>query len=72
MKMIPIDSRAIAKVGYDSRRKLLRLLYRNGRLYDYFHVPPEIHGLWNADSAGEFVNRVIKPNYEYSEVEPAR
>lgn len=68
--MIPIESTAIARVGYDSRKRTLRLEYRNGRIYDYFDVPPEVHKeLLSADSAGEFVNLEIKPNYDCSEVE---
>jgi len=68
--MIPIDSTAIARAGYDAARRTLTLEYRNGRIYDYFGVPPELYKqLLSADSAGEFVNLEIKPNYEYFEVE---
>jgi death on curing protein len=68
MQMERIKSSAIARVRYDFDRKVLRLEYRNGRLYDYFDVPLEVYEeLLDAESAGEFVNRVIKPNYEYSE-----
>ncbi|MDB5862580.1 MAG: hypothetical protein JWO70_386, partial [Betaproteobacteria bacterium] len=64
-----IDSSAIARAGYDVPRKILRLEYRNGRIYDYSKVPPPIYKrLLNADSAGEFVNLEIKPNYDCSEV----
>jgi hypothetical protein len=69
MRMTPIDSSAIARAGYDVPRKILRLEYRNGRIYDYSKVPPPIYKrLLSADSAGEFVNLEIKPNYDCSEV----
>ena len=68
--MRPIDSTAIAYAGFDPTTQILRLKYTNGRTYDYFGVPQEIHEqLLSADSAGEFVNLEIKPTYDYSEVE---
>jgi hypothetical protein len=68
--MIPIDSTAIARVGYDTEKRILRVEYRSGRAYDYFDVPPQVYEqLLSADSAGEFVNLEIKPNYDYIEVE---
>ena len=70
MRMTPIDSTAIARVGYDPARQILRLQYTNDRIYDYFDVPPELYEqLLSAESAGEFVNLEIKPNYDYSEIE---
>jgi hypothetical protein len=72
MNMTPVKSSAIAEVGHDPETRLLRLAFRSGRVYEYFDVPPDVYeDLLNAESVGEFVNRVIKPNYEYSEVEPA-
>jgi hypothetical protein len=68
-----INSSAIARAGHDFGTKTLRLEYTNGKRYDYFDVPRHIYEeLLDAESAGEFVNRVIKPNYDYSEVEPVR
>ena len=70
MRMTRIDSSAIARVGYDAAKHILRLEYRSGRIYDYFDVPPKKHkDLLSAESPGEFVNLEIKPNYDYSEVE---
>ena len=69
MRMIPIDSTAISGVGYDSGQHILRLQYVNGRIYDYFELPSKIYEqLLKADSAGEFVNLEVKPNYDCSEV----
>jgi death-on-curing protein len=73
MQMKVIRSSAIARIGYDFDKKVLRLEYTNGRRYDYFDVPPEVYEeLLEAESAGEFVNVVIKPNYAYSEAEAKR
>ena len=68
-RMIPLDSSAIARVGYNDTRRVLRLEYRGGGTYDYFEVPPEIYReLLSSGSVGEFVNREIKPNYDCDEV----
>ena len=70
MRMTRIDSTAIARIGYDPAKQILRLQYTNDRIYDYFDVPPGIYRqLLSAESAGEFVNLEIKPNYDCSEVE---
>lgn len=70
MRMIPIDSTAIARIGYDAARRILRLQYTNGRIYDYLDVPSTMYRqLLKAESAGEFVNLEIKPEYKYFEVE---
>jgi hypothetical protein len=70
MRMTPIDSTAIARLGYNAAKRVLRLEYRSGRTYDYLDVPPEEYKrLLSAKSAGEFVNLEIKPNYDCTEVE---
>lgn len=70
MHMAPMDSSAIAAERYDAAKHTLRLQYRNGRVYDYFGVPPAVYQEFlEAESAGEFVNLHIKPFYPYSEVE---
>jgi len=68
--VIPIDSTAIARVGYDDARRVLSIEYRNGRTYDYFDVPAAVYmDLLSAASAGEFINLEIKPNYDCIEAE---
>jgi hypothetical protein len=65
-----MNSTAIARQGYDAAKHTLRLEYRNGRVYNYFEVPPATYAEFlNADSAGEFVNLSIKPFYRCSEVD---
>ena len=69
MQMQEIDSSAIAAVGYDPERQILRLTYRGGETYDYLDVPPEeFSGFMNAPSRGIYANKIIKPNYEYRKV----
>lgn len=68
--MIPVDSSVIAAVGYDDGARRLRLEYRSGRTYDYLDVPPEVYEeLMSGGSMGEYVNGVIKPNYDCVELD---
>ena len=65
-------SSAIGRATYDRVREVLDLWYRGGDRYSYFEVPIEIYeALCDAPSAGEFVNRVIKPAFR-GEIEPRR
>ena len=58
------DSSAIDRATYDPGRQLLDIWYNGGDRYSYFGVPPDIYEqLRVAPSAGEFVNRCIKPFY---------
>lgn len=64
------ESSAIERARYDSGT--LDIWYKGGDRYSYFDVPAEIYeALRAAPSAGEFVNREIKPVFRF-ELEPGR
>src|SRR5688572_9315198 len=63
-RRLPASS-AISRATYHPDRRVLDLWYRGGDRYSYFEVPIEIYEtLRDAHSAGEFVNRVIKPAFQ--------
>jgi hypothetical protein len=65
-------SSAIDRATYDPDRNILDLWYSGGDRYSYFDVPFDIYErLCAAPSAGEFVNRCIKPVFR-CELEPRR
>jgi hypothetical protein len=65
-------SSAIDRATYDPDRRILDLWYAGGDRYSYFNVPLDIYErLCAAPSAGEFVNRCIKPVFR-GEIEPRR
>jgi hypothetical protein len=65
-------SSAIARGAYDPAAKTLDLWYRGGDRYRYFDVPEQVFdALLIVASAGEYVNREIKPLYRY-EIEESR
>lgn len=61
-KMFPVDSSAIARIGYDVEAEEVYIEFReSGGLYAYSGVPLEVFAeLARADSKGSFVNAVIK------------
>jgi len=60
-QMHPVESSAVARIGYDAEAEEAYVEYLGGDLYAYEGVPAEVFGeLANADSKGTFVNAVIK------------
>jgi hypothetical protein len=65
--LFPVASSMIAAAGYDSKNRILLVLYNSGRAYEYFHVPPEeFQGLMKADSKGKYMNARILNSYSYA------
>ena len=71
MRLIELHrSRAVAAVGYDDVAGTLRVLFRNGGLYDYFDVPPEIHaGLLDDDHPWSRYGLEIKQHHRCRRIE---
>lgn len=63
-----MDSSCVASIGYDARRQVLEIEFRqSGEVYLYFDVPPEEHAAFlAAESRGTYLNEVFKPKgYRY-------
>jgi len=64
--MISVDSSMVASVGYDEERRLLQVVFTNGRVYCYEDVPPEVfQGLLEAESKGKYMLANIIDVYSY-------
>ena len=60
----PVQSTAIAKVGYSKRRHILEIEFVNGAVYRYFDVPlPVYRDLMSAESKARFYDSNIKKHY---------
>jgi hypothetical protein len=54
---------------YDKRKKVLRIIFVSGKIYDYLDVPEEIFSeMTSAQSKGVFFNRQIKSNYTFVKI----
>jgi hypothetical protein len=61
---LPIDSTAIAKVGYSKRRHILEIEFVNGAVYRYFDIPLSVHrDLMSAESKARFYDSNIRKHY---------
>ena len=64
MEMIPVESSNLAAVGYDISQAVLRIEFKNGRLYEYYDVPQHIYEeLLSAESKGSYASQNIYKNY---------
>ena len=64
-----VESSNIATVGYDEEQQIMEVVFHDGRVYHYLEVPPErALSLLRAESKGRFLNREIKPNFDYRAV----
>jgi hypothetical protein len=66
VRRVPVESRAIASVGYDPAGNVLELEFVEGDVYQYFLVPASVHReLMAADSLGNFFRLNVRDRYEY-------
>ena len=60
----PVESSALATVGYSKRLKALEIEFKRGGTYRYLDVPAEVHRqLLAADSKAGFYNRHVRGKY---------
>jgi hypothetical protein len=59
-KMIPVESSMIQAVGYDSKTRILEVVFNSGRVYCYEDVPSKVYKeLMAADSKGRYMRSEI-------------
>ena len=60
----PVQSSAIAKVGYSKRRHILEIEFVNGAVYRYFDIPLSVYReLMSAESKARFYDSNIRKHY---------
>lgn len=73
MQREAVDSSNIASMGYDTEHMVLEVEFRNGSIYHYVEVSPDLWvAMQEAPSAGQFLNQSIKPIHDFGtgEFEP--
>jgi hypothetical protein len=67
----PVQSTAIAKVGYSKRQHILEIEFVNGAVYRYLDVPPATYrGLMSARSKAQFYDFNVKGHYRSIPIRP--
>lgn len=60
------DSSNIMETEYDTITNTLRVLFKEGKIYEYYGVPQSVmNNLINAESAGKFFHKNIRFSFEY-------
>lgn len=68
-KSCGMPSSVVAAIKYDANTSTLRVIYISGSVYDYKDVPEKVYKeMKEAFSKGEFLNKHIKPNYEFEKI----
>jgi hypothetical protein len=71
IKRIPVESTALAAVGYSRKLRALEIEFRNGAIYRYLEVAPSVYGdLLNAESKARFYDQFIRHKYRSVHVRP--
>ena len=69
----PVESRALAAVGYSKRMRALEIEFKRGGTYRYLEVPEVVHReLLAANSKASFYNQKIRGRYRSVYVRPRR
>lgn len=72
MNWIPVRSRMLEAVAYNSDWRQLYLRFRSGEVYCYRDVPAEEHqGLLASDSKGEYARSRIFNRYPHQRIRAA-
>lgn len=67
----PVASTAIAAVGYSRKLRALEIEFRNGSIYRYLDVPPDIfRHLVAADSITSYYDSEIRHHFRSVHVQP--
>jgi hypothetical protein len=71
VKRVPVESTAVATVGYSKKLHALEIEFRNGAIYRYLDVEPEIYeALLKAESKARFYDDNIRHKYRSLHVRP--
>ncbi|PZR72330.1 MAG: hypothetical protein DLM73_13485 [Chthoniobacterales bacterium] len=64
IKRVPVESTALASVGYSKHLHALEIEFRNGAIYRYLEVDPSAHReLMNAKSKARYYDENIRKKY---------
>jgi hypothetical protein len=70
---VPVESTAIAAIGYSKRLRALEIEFINGAIYRYLEVPTTLYrALMAAKSRAQFYDRNVRGKYRSIHVQPRK
>ena len=71
IRRVPVESTALATVGYSKRLRALEIEFRNGAIYRYLDVAPDVYeALLQARSKARFYDENIRHKFRSLHVRP--
>lgn len=71
IKRVPVESSALATIGYSKKLRALEVEFRNGSVYRYLEVPLDVYeALLRANSKARFYDESIRHKYRSEHVKP--
>src|SRR5688572_27368183 len=70
MKFMPVNSRMILGVRYNTKTREMDIVFRTGEKYRYKQVPRAVYDeLLDADSHGQYVHKKVLGHYDYERLD---
>ncbi|MCA9653314.1 MAG: KTSC domain-containing protein [Myxococcales bacterium] len=70
MEREPVESSALASIGYDPSERVLEIEFRTGKVYQYLEVPPELHAwLMQVKNKGGVFSRKVDGQFQFRRVD---
>jgi len=64
-----MPSSVVAHISYDNKKRVLRIIFVSGMIYDYKDVPEDEYiAMKTAGSKGTYLNKQIKGKYRFTKV----
>lgn len=61
MKLKKVDSSMVYAIGYDTKKKILEVVFNSGKIYHYFDIPrSEYQTLMKSRSIGSHMQEIIE------------
>ena len=65
-----MPSSVVAAIHYYAEKKVLRVIYVSGAVYDYKAVPEKAYqAMKNSGSKGTYLNKEIKGKYKFEKIQ---
>lgn len=72
MQRLPVESSDLVSIGYDPKRRVLEIEFKENRIYQYLEVEPDVYERFmRADSYGEYFFAHINKHYRYKRINEA-
>jgi len=67
--MQAVDSSLITEIGYNAEKKVLRVKFKNGAIYDYSDFPKKMYNdMLTSESVGKYFHSRVKSIFKFIKI----